>query len=284
VPGTTGEVEVSTATGGELSAWIDFDRSGSWEPGEQIAVAQVLPVGSTTVSFAVPVGAAAGTAISRYRLAPLGTGVLATTGAVVGGEIEDHPVAIGVEEPAIGVGTCLISVEEDIDREFLVTLELRVGNYGNVPLTAVNLEVDFDQIFLGSAGAIVESLSSAGLAVNPVFDGRIDLDLLAAGNDLAVGQQEVVELVVRLDPGGFGGPYEFGAVGRGTSPATVVVQDQSQDGCDPDPNGDNDPEEEEPTPIGVPVSVLEIPTATTLGLWLMGLLLALAALRHRRMG
>ena len=36
-PGFEGSVTVGSATGGDLSAWIDFDRDGSWTPDEQIA-------------------------------------------------------------------------------------------------------------------------------------------------------------------------------------------------------------------------------------------------------
>lgn len=282
VPGTTGEVEVTTVTGGELSAWIDFDRDGTWSLAEQIASAQVLAAGATTVAFPVPVGSPEGTAITRFRIAPLATGPIAVTGAVFGGEIEDHPVAVGVEEPLIGAATCLISVTED-GSEFLVTLEVWLGNYGNVALSDVNTAVDLDLAFAGAASWSVESLSSANLTVNGAYDGLVDLDLLASGSTLDPGQLESVELVVRVDAGGFSGPYFVEGLGRGTSPAGVVVTDLSQDGCDPDPNADGDPsDEDEPTGVDLPVSVLEIPTLDQLGLALMAALLALAAVVVRR--
>lgn len=285
VPGTTGTVEVTTATGGELTAWIDFDRNGSWTPTELVASAQVLPVGLTEITFPVPVGSPQGTAVSRYRLAPIGTGVLATTGEIIGGEIEDHPAPVGVEEPAIGAATCLVSVVEDTPGEFLVTLDVWVGNYGNVALSNVNVTVDLGLAFTDAGSWNVESLSSTNLVISGSYDGSFDLDLLAVGNDLDPGELESVQLVVRVDPGGFGGPYYVEGDARGTSPADVVVTDSSQDGCDPDPNNNGDPgDEEESTPVDFPISVLEVPVLDPVGLGLLAALLALASLVALRRG
>ncbi|NJL28669.1 MAG: IPTL-CTERM sorting domain-containing protein, partial [Thermoanaerobaculia bacterium] len=225
-----------------------------------------------------------GSACVRARIVTAGTGALLPTGEAPNGEVEDHIAPVGVEDPAIGVGKRLISVVRDGSMG-VATFEVTLENYGNVPLSEVNATADFATAFAAAASFTVESLTSADFVVNPVFDGDTDINLLAAGNTLAVGALGRIEVVVRVDPGGFAGPYLCSSIGTGTSPEDVVVTDVSQDGGDPDPNGDGDPNnDEEPTVITFEISVLEIPTMSEWGLAMLAVLLAgvgVGALRRR---
>lgn len=278
IPGTPGTMEVSSATGGELTAWIDFNQNGSWtDAGEQVATSLVIGAGTTPVSFPVPVGSPQGSACVRVRIVATGTGALQPNGEAPNGEVEDHLAPMGVEDPAIGVGKELLSVVRD-GATALVTFEITLENFGNVPLGEVNATADFATAFAAAASFAVESLTSVEFVVNPLFDGAGDINLLDAGNTLAVGASGQIQVVVRVDPGGFSGPYFCSSLGTGTSPGDVVVTDVSQDGGDPDPSGNGDPgDDNDPTPIIIEISVIEIPTMSEWGLLMLAMLLGGAA-------
>ncbi|MCG8462844.1 MAG: GEVED domain-containing protein, partial [Holophagales bacterium] len=284
IPGTDGQVEITTgAFGGLVSAWIDFDGNGDWSgPGEQILTDAVLGAADTQVfTFPVPVGSPEGTACVRVRISSAGG--LGVTGLAPDGEVEDHLAPVGVEDPAIGVTKRLVDLVEETPLVYLVTFEMGLYNFGNVPLSEVDLTVDLATGFAEAAGFEVVSLTSPSLTVNPAFDGVGDLSLLDSGNTLAVGDFGLVTLEIRLDSGGFRGPYVCSATGMGISPEDMPVDDDSQDGGDPDPDGDGDAEDDDvPTVFELPVSILEIPTAGTAGLLTLALLLAALALVRLR--
>jgi|CXWL01.1.fsa_nt_gi uncharacterized repeat protein (TIGR01451 family) len=281
IPGTQGRITVAVRVGGapgNLSAWIDFNQDGDWnDPGEQVAVDQpVAASGTAEVLFPVPVGAPQGTACLRVRLSTA-TG-LGVTGLAPDGEVEDHLIPMGVELPAIGVAKRVVSIVEESNDSFLVTFEIRIENLGNVPLSNVNTTADLATAFAAAAGFELVSLTSGDFNVAAGFDGDTAIDLLAAGESLAVGSAGVIQLVIRVDPGGNPGPYLCTSVARGTSPGVVDVFDDSQDGDDPDPDDDGDATDDDvPTEIRFPINVLEIPTLGEVGLLLMALLLTLAA-------
>lgn len=85
-----------TATGtGTLHAWIDFDKSGTFEPGEHtsIEVASGTPAGD--LSWSGITAGAAGDTYARFRFTS-DTSINANTpgGAASDGEVEDYQVAI----------------------------------------------------------------------------------------------------------------------------------------------------------------------------------------------
>ncbi len=47
--------------GGLLNAWVDFDRDGIWEGGEQAFTDVGLNMGPANLSISVPAGASTGT-------------------------------------------------------------------------------------------------------------------------------------------------------------------------------------------------------------------------------
>ncbi|MDX1998742.1 MAG: IPTL-CTERM sorting domain-containing protein [Thermoanaerobaculia bacterium] len=281
IPGTQGQITVQVRVGttpGNLSAWIDFNQDGDWnDKGENIVADQTVSATfPAQLFFQVPPGSPEGTACLRVRLSTA-TGLL-PTGLAPDGEVEDHLVSIGVELPEIGVAKRAVSIVEESNDSFLVTFEIRLENLGNVPLFEVNATADLAAAFAPAAGFTVVSVTSGEFLVSPSFDGTAGIDLLDVGNSLEVGASGVVQLVVRVDPGGNAGPYLCTSVGRGSSPGDVDVFDDSQDGDDPDPDDDGDAgDDDEPTEIRFPINVLEIPTLGEYGLMLMALMLALAA-------
>ncbi|HEV7667588.1 MAG TPA: IPTL-CTERM sorting domain-containing protein [Thermoanaerobaculia bacterium] len=289
IPGTTGAMQIFTGgagTGGNVSAWIDFNQDGDWnDAGEQVATDLfVVSPGFTEHYFPVPVGALQGTAGVRVRISS-GTG-LSPTGLAIDGEVEDHVVAVGVEQPAIGIAKRLVSQERIDATLFELRFEIRLENLGNVPLSNVQATAHLAIALAQAESFTVLSVTSPNLTVNPGFDGDADANLLAPGNPLAVGGSGVISLVVRVDSGGERGPYTCSSTASGTSPAGVIVTDTSQDGADPDPDGDGNPSNNNvPTVFLLVSSVIEIPTLDQYGLVLLALLLyagAFVVLRRRR--
>ncbi len=101
-------IENGGSVAGKIDAWIDFNRDGDWNDyGEKIFDSAVLNVGTRTMTFAVPGGAAVGTTAARFRVSL--NGKLGPTGAAYDGEVEDYMVEIVASEttrmnlsPAIG--------------------------------------------------------------------------------------------------------------------------------------------------------------------------------------
>ena len=103
-----------TVTGeGNLNAWVDWDRSGTFEPSEQIAT-NVIDGGPSdldgnedgiiTLQSTVPANASAGLTYARFRY---GSDVgLGPKGPASDGEIEDYPVTL--QSPA---GSCANSIK-----------------------------------------------------------------------------------------------------------------------------------------------------------------------------
>ena len=94
IAGTQAWVKVwltSSATGrGQLDAWVDFNRSGTWEPGEKIFNSFTLLSGNNTLSFPVPTNTVLGPTFARFRLSSAGG--LLPVGVAADGEVEDYAV------------------------------------------------------------------------------------------------------------------------------------------------------------------------------------------------
>ena len=284
IPGAPGKIQLRTgATGGIVSCWIDFNRNGSWaDAGDQVVTNLAIAAGTTvSPTFPVPVGSPQGNTVSRCRISSVGG--LGVTGLAPDGEVEDNLAPIGVEAPLLGIAKRLVSVDKDPADAlaFVVTLDIRLTNYGNVPLSNVNAVANFAAVFTPPAGFTVTSVTSGDFAVNPSFNGNGNSDLLAAGNTLAIDQTGVVRVVLHVTSGGKPGPYTCSSTARGTSPAGKPVTDVSQDGDNPDPDGNGNPNDNSvPTIIELPVSVIQIPTLGGWGLLLLAGLLGLFAVRR----
>ncbi len=107
VPGATATVDVTASAAGLLDAWVDFDRGGTWEPGEQIFASRALVAGVNALSFVVPPGAAVGETFVRFRLSTAGD--LGPSGFASDGEVEDHVVMIA---PSIAISIDDVTLAE----------------------------------------------------------------------------------------------------------------------------------------------------------------------------
>lgn len=86
-------VSVVAATNGQLNAWVDFNRDGSWaQAGEQIFTNRTLAIGTNNLAFVVPGGANPGISFVRFRFNT--TGGLSFDGEAANGEVEDYQVTV----------------------------------------------------------------------------------------------------------------------------------------------------------------------------------------------
>ncbi|MDC8014151.1 GEVED domain-containing protein [Tahibacter soli] len=284
VPGTNGTVTIAAgATGGLVDGWIDFNADGDFDDaGEQILASHALAAAqSENVTFAVPVGATTGSTFARFRISA--AGALAPTGAAPDGEIEDHLVGVGAAQPSIGVAKALAEVQRITPLRYRVAFDVRIANTGNVPLTNVSATDDLATVFTEALAFSVVSLTSADFAVNPAYDGRTNLQLLAPGATLAVGGAGVVRLAVEVELHRFFGPFRNTAVATGDTPGGGTVTDTSQDGANPDPDNNGDPgDNSDPTPVSFNViNPVAVPGPGLPALLLLAALLAGVALRRR---
>ena len=163
--------------------------------------------------------------------------------------IGDVPV-IGLAKtagPSLSVGNGL----------FTSRITLVVQNLGATELIDIEVRDDLIPTFDGVVGfRVVEAPSAtAGLPVNPDYNGVDEIGLLGPGARLALGAQATISFVVEFEPGSLPGPFNNSAFAWANSPVNGGTDDFSTDGLDPDPNGNGDPtdpDESIPTPIVVP--------------------------------
>ncbi len=93
VPGGPATVDVTVTVPGMIDAWIDFGGDGSWaEAGDQIFASEFVGLGTTSLTFIVPVGAAPGATFARFRFSTAGG--LPFGGPAPDGEVEDYEAFI----------------------------------------------------------------------------------------------------------------------------------------------------------------------------------------------
>jgi hypothetical protein len=89
-------IQVTSATGGILQGWIDWNGDGDWlDTGEQVITNLPLPAGTTAVPITVPWGAtggANGLTYARFRISSLQG--LGFAGPAPDGEVEDYLVRL----------------------------------------------------------------------------------------------------------------------------------------------------------------------------------------------
>lgn len=109
---TTGTIQVTASrSSGFLQMWMDFDNNGTFSASEQVVVNKLLPLGTSTVDFAIP--AISGSQVyTRVRYGEFG---LASVGPANLGEVEDYVYDAVVPESAP------LIVSSDFDSDGMVT-------------------------------------------------------------------------------------------------------------------------------------------------------------------
>ena len=99
---------------------------------------------------------------------------------------------------------------------------LVVQNLGTVPLSNVQVTDNLAATFAGATSFTFGGLASTGFTVNNSYNGEAsptpNVNLLAAGQTLAVGQIKSIQITVNVTPGSNLGPYNNQAVGDGDQP------------------------------------------------------------------
>ncbi len=93
ITGVPATIQVSSATGGILQGWIDWNNDSDWgDASEQIITDLNIPAGTTSVRFSVPTWATNITAYARFRISSqLGLGF---AGLAQDGEVEDYVIRL----------------------------------------------------------------------------------------------------------------------------------------------------------------------------------------------
>lgn len=138
-----------------------------------------------------------------------------------------------------------------------VLYTVTVKNYGQDPITNLQLEENLVPTFANAAGFTVSNLQSPTLVVDPNFNGKSNTNLLLPNrNTLAPDTTATLTFNVTITPGtGSGGFGVFlnSVIARGKA-GNEDVSDVSDNGTDPDPNGNSKPDEpgeNDPTPVNL---------------------------------
>jgi len=144
------------------------------------------------------------------------------------------------ENPVVGVAKDGSAVTNNGDGTYTVAYLMTVQNYGNVPLSGVQVVEDLTDVFAAGTFVVDDVAATGTLSANASFNGDADQNLLVAGSStLPIGATETVTLTVTVTPGTSLGPFTNQVTASAESPNGVEVDDLSTDGTDPDQNGDD---------------------------------------------
>lgn len=84
--------------------------------------------------------------------------------------------------------------------ERVVVYKINISNGGDVKLSDVKLNFDLAEAYQDAASMTVLCTGSDHLTPNTNFDGDNDINILASGNTLEVGESKSIEVVVKIKP------------------------------------------------------------------------------------
>ena len=201
-------------------------------------------------SLAPGVSASCAANNNNYSLtqADINTGSVANSATATGKDPKNDDV-IGSDSsmvnippaPVIGIAKSMVGYPVMVSPGIWdVTFEFLVKNYGNVPLSALQVTDNLSLTFTVPTAFTIRSVSSVEFTENwsspgvPTdYNGNGISNLLTGVDSLAVGGQGMVRLVVRIVPVSVG-PFDNSAIASGLPPSEPRVSDISSDGTDPD--------------------------------------------------
>jgi type IX secretion system substrate protein len=183
--------------------------------------------------------------------------------------------------PSLGVTKHLLNAQKINSNTADLTYEIFVKNLGNVSLNNINVSDNLTHIYgAGNVSdlkvAFVDGANSAGLALNPLYNGNNDSNLLVPGQNLvnqtSVNTDYFFKLRVGFRVSNLNSSiYENSAIGTATigsigTSSYINVTDSSNNGpesaVDPNNNGNaGEPGENNPTPFNfstLPVKFISI--------------------------
>ncbi|MDB5201951.1 MAG: type sorting protein [Ferruginibacter sp.] len=148
--------------------------------------------------------------------------------------------------------------------QYTVVYDILVRNYGNVPITNVQLSDNLGLINGASnVSNVTVSLTSnpAGVSLNPLYNGTTITNLLAIGQGLPCYPQAnnnfTIRISCRLSGINPGIIYKNSAVASGNGFNNVALRDSSTNGPNPDLNSNDKPDditESQPTPFIISIT------------------------------
>ena len=146
---------------------------------------------------------------------------------------EDDPTLLPI--PEIAVTKAVVGGQELPNGNYLIEFEFIVENTGNVDLINLSLldPLIFGPTLTATPMVTVMNISATNPPlVNPVYDGTIDVNLLAgsAADQLQAGEQFKVILKTEVDIAAFAAlaqPVENQAIANGDDPNGNTVEDTS---------------------------------------------------------
>lgn len=127
-------ITVIASSAGVVDAWMDFNRSGGWQPGEKILNGWVVVPGPNVTNISVPLAAQDGLTYARFRFS--GGGTASPDGPGFDGEVEDYAVSVMIPATDLHVG--LSAVTEPVEgREFHYAIV--VSNVSSTTATGVTV-------------------------------------------------------------------------------------------------------------------------------------------------
>ncbi|MCA9136174.1 MAG: RICIN domain-containing protein, partial [Planctomycetales bacterium] len=200
-------IDLQNASNAFIDAWLDFNRDGIWQAGEQILQRAAVQGGLQTLNFDIPVDVAAGETFARVRVSSIGG--LEVTGPAADGEVEDYLVNIvnvpSVEGVVIGDG----GPGRSTVSELTVTFDREVAD----PAAAVSIvNRDNNQTL---SNLVVSSTVLGGKTVSKItFNPGPSVVTRTGGlNSLADGNYQlriVASGVTAIDGGVLSSDYDFG--------------------------------------------------------------------------
>lgn len=144
------------------------------------------------------------------------------------------PFELDPENPIVEVDELFVQDVVNVGSgERLVVYKTGISNGGDVDLRDVIQNLDLGETFDSANNFNVECITSPDLDVNYNFNGKTDINMLAAGNELEVGESGTIEILVRVKPaasavlanGAFAQVnYDASTTAYGTSPIGTVVE------------------------------------------------------------
>jgi LPXTG-site transpeptidase (sortase) family protein len=138
------------------------------------------------------------------------------------------PTATATPAPDISITKDLSSVTFNNPNQARLTYSITVVNSGFVTLTGVQVTDNLVAAFPGAVSFNVVSLTSAGLTVNPSYNGSTNINLLTGVDSMLVGDIRTITLVVDVDTGGDEDNYLNTATASGQPPSGPRVQASDQ--------------------------------------------------------
>ena len=157
--------------------------------------------------------------------------------------------------PQLGIAKYASVPVEQSDKSFDVSYVIVVKNFGNVPLSNIQVTDNLNDVFSAPLTYSITApvTASSSLTANTSFNGSSDINLLNSSlSTLALGEERNIMFTMNVKLNGFFGTVNNTANGSATGSNGTMVTDISHSGLNPDPNGNNIANEDGenlPTPV-----------------------------------